>query len=1239
MTERALSRVHARLQARVLVRAVSRFVVAIAALVMCASAASAQVGTTTDLIIGRVLGPDTLPLKRAHVSVTSVESGITRTASTNEEGRYSVVFPDGGGKYVVTAQYLGMFPTRTMVQRQADEDRLVADFQLAESPVVLQAIRVLASQLGDTALASAGANGKVISRELLDRLGYLNDDATAIAMITPGVNFTPGSDTSLSAISIGGQAPSQTAHSIDGMASGASVPREGVKNTVVVTSEYDVSRGRFTGGFIEQQTISGTNTFRASVNTAAPLAPIGSTAGSGVLVARQSGFDAGGNLSGPIRKDHVFFAGAFHVNHSNSPTASVYTLDPAALARLGVSADSLSRFLDITHALGIGAPPGLDPAPERTFQFQNGFARIDITPNEHNTLSVWGSEIGNEGRGFYNNPLSMPTAIPRFRWNSASVFAALTSHAGSWVNDARVSSSRSLSGVNPVSPATSGSVVVPSTQASPDGSAGVSTITFGGFSAAEQVSRTASWEVKDELSRLSSDGAHRVKLGIDILDTRSTGGVPGNTYGSYAFNSLADLEAGHAASFSRSLTTTSRRSGVLDEGAYLGDAWRVGPALQLVYGARMDRSDFEDAPAFNPAVATAFGLRTDHFPHETVVSPRLGFTVLPGAAKGKPAFMTIRGGIGEFRSGGSALAGQFAAARNATGLAGGITVLNCVGAAVPAIDWNDFVVASSAMPTTCADGGVPTAPSAPPTVALVDPSLRAPRSLRASLSVDKTLRKTWSVSVEGSLTNESANTGAYDLNLAASPRFTLSTEGGRPVYVSPGSIVPSTGAIALADSRIDPNFGVVGLFTSTLHDWDRSVSLSLGRSGKKLSVNASYTHEWSQMESYGQTPGVASFGWASATRGDPRMVERTRSPWAPPHSFRINGSYTATSWLQISPSIYVTSGWAFDPVVSGDVNGDGASNDLAFIFDPERTSDTTVANGMRRLLSTAPKRVRDCLQSQLGRIAAPASCTMPVNLYGGLSLQITPPFRGRRLTLAVQTTNLFSGADLLLHGANHLHGWGAFTQPDEQLLYVRGFDPATQQFKYAVNERFGVARPNHTYTLQPLQLMVRASINLGSASRPMMGGPGATAGAAKGAMSADGMRTRLARTIPNPFRRTIELKDSLALALDSAQLAKLKLHGDAFQLRADSIIMKLATIMSAPLTGPGAADVAARVRTETDSGQALEKGAIADLRTILTDAQFEKLPSSVTKPPVTTPPPVPAKPAPAKATPPAPASH
>lgn len=1228
-------------------RMLARVLVPLAALVMCASAAHAQIGSTTDLIIGRVLGPDTLPLKHARVTVTSVESGITRTTATNDDGRYTVVFPDGGGKYVVTAQYLGMFPTRTIVQREADEDRLVANFRLEESPVVLQAIRVLASQLGDTALASAGANGKVISRELIDRLGYLNDDATAIAMITPGVSFTPGSDTSLAAISIGGQAASQTAHTINGMASGASLPSEAVKSTSVITSEYDVSHGRFTGGFVDQQTISGTNMLRASANSSTPLAPIGSSPGGGVLVARQKGFDIGGSASGPIRKDHVFFAGAFHARRFTSPGASVYSLSPAALQRLGVASDSLARFLGIIDRLGIGTQPGVDIAPDRLSNFGNGFARFDVTPNEHNTFSIWATGITLHSQGLFGSPLNTPMAIPKWTLRNESGFAALTSHAGAWVNDARISVSQSAQGVQGTRPATSGSVVVPSTEASMTGTPGIATITFGGYPTSANVRHTGTWEVKDEISRLSASGAHRVKLGVDVVGTRATGGVPANVYGHYTFNSLADLEAGNAASFTRALATVDRRSGVLDEGAYLGDAWRVGPMLQLVYGARVDRSSFSDMPALNQAVLDAFGVRTDRFPHETVLSPRIGFTLLPGAGNGKAALMTVRGGIGEFRSGGDALAQEFASARDATGLAGSIAELHCVGAGVPPVDWSNFLDASASVPTTCVGAASsPAVTSAAPTVALIDPSLRVPRSVRASLSVEKTLFTQWTVSLETSLTNASNNTGAYDLNLAKSPRFTLSAEGGRPVYVSPSAIVPATGAIALADSRINPQFGTVGLFTSTLRDWDRQASLTIGRSGKKLSFNVSYTREWSQMETLGQISGVAFFGNSGNTAGDPRAVERFRPPWAPPHALRIYGSYTPVSWLQISPSVYMQAGWPFDPTVSGDVNGDGASNDLAFVFDPEHTADTAVANGMRRLLASAPKRIRDCLLPQLGHVAAPSSCSTPMNLYGGLSLQVTPPWRQRRVVFSLQTTNVFSGADLLLHGANHLRGWGAFNPPDEQLLYVRGFDPATQEFKYAVNERFGVPRPNQTYTVFPFQVVLAVRVNLGTVGPmggPMtMGGPpGAKPGAA-GGMNADTLRARLARTIPNPFRRTIALKDSLALGLDSAQLKELTTRGAAFQLHADSIVASLAAIMSAPLTGPSAADVATRVRTETEAGQTLEQGAVADLHTILTEAQFAKLPASVTKPSTTpgasSPAPSSPKGAPPKPTPPAPKS-
>jgi hypothetical protein len=60
-----------------------------------------------------------------------------------------------------------------------------------------------------------------------------------------------------------------------------------------------------------------------------------------------------------------------------------------------------------------------------------------------------------------------------------------------------------------------------------------------------------------------------------------------------------------------------------------------------------------------------------------------------------------------------------------------------------------------------------------------------------------------------------------------------------------------------------------------------------------------------------------------------------------------------------------------------DINGDGIVNDRAFVFDPGSTSDTSVARGMQSLLLDGPRAARDCLGSQLGRIATKNSCVGP----------------------------------------------------------------------------------------------------------------------------------------------------------------------------------------------------------------------------------------------------------------------
>ena len=114
--------------------------------VSCVSPALAQLGSSTDIIAGVVLGPGDLPLEGATIQVTSIETEITRTKTTNAKGQYTLLFPDGGGQYRVVARFLGMAPQERSITRVADEDRLMANFTLTAAPARLEAVTVQATR-------------------------------------------------------------------------------------------------------------------------------------------------------------------------------------------------------------------------------------------------------------------------------------------------------------------------------------------------------------------------------------------------------------------------------------------------------------------------------------------------------------------------------------------------------------------------------------------------------------------------------------------------------------------------------------------------------------------------------------------------------------------------------------------------------------------------------------------------------------------------------------------------------------------------------------------------------------------------------------------------------------------------------------------------------------------------------------------------------------------------------------
>src|SRR5207253_8700006 len=89
------------------------------------------------------------------------------------------------------------------------------------------------------------------------------------------------------------------------------------------------------------------------------------------------------------------------------------------------------------------------------------------------------------------------------------------------------------------------------------------------------------------------------------------------------------------------------------------------------------------------------------------------------------------------------------------------------------------------------------------------------------------------------------------------------------------------------------------------------------------------------------------------------------------------------------------SGQAYTPVVAGDINGDGYSNDRAFICNPARIADTSISAPMARLLAGAPDNARRCLERQLGSVAGRNSCAGPWSMTN-VALVVSPdPYKLR----------------------------------------------------------------------------------------------------------------------------------------------------------------------------------------------------------------------------------------------------
>lgn len=1230
--------------------------------VMAPRATRAQVGSTTDILTGRVMSPDGKPLAGARVEATSVETGITRSRTTNADGRYTILFPDGGDSYQMTIRFIGYAPAQFTLARQADEDRLVADVRL--SPV--------ATQLGPVVVRGNAATGRreqpgpgsverTLTGDQLQRLPIDPTDLAALASLTPGVVAITGTDSTAASFSVAGQRPDQNQVTLDGLSflGGTNVPTEAVRQTRIITNTYDVSRGQFTGGQVATTTRGGTNQLSGSFAYALrdPSLEFGTDQSTPTTFGQgYTQYQLSGGIGGPIIQNKLLYFGAFQVRRRLDPLQTITGADPITLERLGLEPDSATRFRDLVG--GYGIPLSVPSIPQDRLS-DNGTAimRVDYHVNDDHSLMLRGNWQGSLQEAFRTSAFALPTHGGTQHTGGGGAMLALSSVLGNFLNEVRATYSRNLNSADGYLDDPEGRVSIASSLG--DTTLAVTQLDFGGNSGLPTDGANGQFEGTDEFSWMSDDASHRFKLGALLNLTSFSSMNAFNSSGTFVFNSLEDLQNDQPAMFTRSLMPVSRTGSGLNSAIYLGDTWRQSRALQVTYGVRVEGSDFQGHPAFNPDIEKLFGYRTDKFPTEVAWSPRAGFTWMLGGNSGGqipqggfggrgggfgrgaqiatgfggngggsgPQPYIIRGGLGEFR--GTFPLPMFASALTATGLPNSQSQLVCIGADVPTPDWADYLSDPSTIPATCANGAGsnPAFSNQRPSVTVFEPDFGAPRSWRGSLGVSHRLGVRLGASIDFSYALGTNLYSVRDLNLNTTPRFTLPLEGNRPVFVDTSAIVPSTGAISLLSSRLYDQYAQVLDVTSGLQSKTGQVTLSLnGVTPNDILWTLSYTFTRSVDQSSFYNAGGFGGGGAGAgggfgsptTAGNPNEFPWATSDFERRHAFVGSTTWLVNSWLDLTSVLRLTSGAPFTPRVSADINGDGSRNDRAFIFDPNSPlilGDTALVNGMRRLLTNGPGDVRACLEKQLGQIAGRNSCvgswTPQIDLQANLRPKLGG-FLGQRLMISVAAINPLAGLDQLLHGSNNLRGWGQPNRADPTLLYVRGFDPVQERFIYLVNDRFGDNPASRTAIRTPFQLALTARLQVGpDRQRQLLEGTlrGINGRGGRGGFD---IRTIVNRVAPNPVDTIIAMKDTLQLTAD--QLAKLQLVADSLRAENDTLI---STIQQQLAKGQGGADLAAvfpNIQPKLQQARNNYLAAIKRAQAILTPVQWSRLPDAIRNP-------------------------
>ncbi|HYS04468.1 MAG TPA: carboxypeptidase regulatory-like domain-containing protein [Candidatus Dormibacteraeota bacterium] len=626
--------------------------IALAVLLLVATS-SARAQSTSASITGAVRTRDGLPAPGAVVVARSVATGIERAVPCGPDGRYRIELLAPGDWTVVAhlGDALASEPRNIALHLQ---QVLTLDFEVGSS--LTESVTVRA----DTPLVDPARTDEELrlQSKQIDDLPLNGRSFTDLALIDPAVLPSPpgGFFGERSAVMVlNGQSARANSFLVDGfdnndLTSGTSLnaffSQQVIKEAVVLKHQFMPEFGRASGGIINIITQQGTNDPQGTafvqgvsrhVNAAGEF--VSSLPGAGAIDDTPSRLQTGFSLGGPLRRDKAFYFVAYE--HLGEDTIVPFT---------GVDRN--------------GVAGGFVTAPNRDDNF---FLRTDFNLPGAQTLMM---RLSGDRRSTSDMNVG-GTSTPETGFQLDERDVQLAASLNTVLTPALLNEARLIVG-------TSGfDQFANSSRPGVDRPSG----SFGGNNLNRQLRDEDRVQLVDDVTW--TRGPHSLKLGVDVIRSRTRIRTRFNPNGNFLYETDAPFEPGDCGDLNASDVATygdnpipcdgnpgvdDDGDGVIDEpglirtypeffqliegepsavlndtryGLFAQDSWRAGNHLVLDYGLRYDLSTFR-LPA-DTSVPSIFENGGAH-PDADNIAPRLGFAITPKT----DGPMVIRGGAGIF---------------------------------------------------------------------------------------------------------------------------------------------------------------------------------------------------------------------------------------------------------------------------------------------------------------------------------------------------------------------------------------------------------------------------------------------------------------------------------------------------------------------------------------------------------------------------------------------------------------